>query len=181
MEPKLNSDKVDRMDLILKQRAERLAKEPPKGWEERKDLVEVVEFRLGDERFVVASTSVGEVLRSEEPSVVPCTPPYVAGMVNLRGRIVTVIDLKRLFGLQGKGKSEERRVVVLRSGDLEVGLLVDSLEGMRNILFGDLRPPLPAMVGAYAAYVIGLEAEGAVVLDGERILRDDSLIVDDRV
>lgn len=181
MEPIENSAVDERMDLILKKRAERLAREPASDWAERKDLIEVVEFGLGTERFVVASTHVGEVLRSGEPSIVPCTPSHVAGMVNLRGRIVAVFDLKRLFGLPASDSPQERRVIILRSGDAEIGAVVDSLEGMRTIAFKDISPPLPAMVGACAAYVIGLESGGAIVLDGERMLRDDSLIVDERV
>ena len=181
MEPGVNPAVDERMDLILKRRAERLAREPASDWAERKDLIEVVEFGLGTERFVVASTHVGEVLRSGEPSVVPCTPSHIAGMVNLRGRIVVVFDLKSLFGLPTSDGPRERRVVILRSGDEEIGVIVDSLEGMRMIAFNDISPPLPGMVGACAAYVIGLESGGAIVLDGERMLRDDSLFVDERV
>ncbi len=171
----------EQMDEILRERGRRLSMEPSESDSGREEQLEALEFRLGDELYAVASALVGEVMRLGAPTPVPCTPPHIAGIVDLRGRIVAVLDLKSLLGLGDAGSSPDRRVVVLRSGNVEAGIMADSLEGMRYLSPRDIHPPLPSMAGERAAYVVGVEARGTVILDGDKILSDESLVVDDRV
>lgn len=169
----------ERMDEILRERGRRLSMESSES--DSGEQLEALEFRLGDELYAVASALVGEVMRPGAPTPVPCTPPHIAGIVDLRGRVVAVLDLKSLLGLGDAGSSPDRRVVVLRSGNAEAGILADSLEGIRCLSPRDIHPPLPSMAGERGVYVMGVEAGGTVILDGERILSDESLVVDDRV
>ncbi len=162
----------EREKEILRKRAKKLAHEIHKEGDRAEDLLEVVEFRLGDERYAIASTCVGEIFPLREITPLPCTPPFVAGIVNLRGRIVSIVDLKFFFELPSTEHSNETRIVVLRSGDMELGVLADALAGVRTLSLRDINPPLPTMTGVRAAYLLGLEGEDTVVLDGRKLLGD---------
>lgn len=176
-----NAAHDERTDAILRKRAKKLARERLKEETEAEDLLEVVEFRLGAERYAVASLHVGEVFPLRDLAHVPCTPPFVAGIINLRGRIVSIVDLKFFFDLPGTEHTPEERVIVLRSGEMELGILADALVGIRTISLREIHPPLPTMAGVRAAYLLGVEGEDTAILDGRKILRDDSLIVDEEV
>ena len=63
----------------------------------------------------------------------PCTPPFILGIINVRGQILAVIDLKRFFNLPDKGLSDLNKVIILRRGGLEVGLLADAVAGVQAI------------------------------------------------
>ena len=181
METNADAFEQERMDAVLRKRAKKLSREFLKEGSTDENLLEIVEFRLGPERYGVASLHVGEVVPLREYAIVPCTPPFVAGIINLRGRIVSLVDLKFFFDIPATAISEETRVVVLRSGDMELGILADALVGIRTISLRNLHPPLPTMAGVRSAYLLGVEGEDIAILDGARILRDESLIVDEEV
>jgi len=179
----ISADALDqeRMDAVLRKRAKKLSREFLKESADEEDLLEIVEFRLGQERYGVASLHVGEVIPLRERAVLPCTPPFVAGILNLRGRIVSLIDLKFFFDIPATEISKETRVIVLRSGEMELGILADALVGIRMISLRNIHPPLPTMEGVRSAYLLGVEGEDTALLDGGRILKDESLIVNEEV
>lgn len=181
METNTDALEQERMDAVLRERAKKLSGEFLKERSTREDLLEIVEFRLGPERYGVGSLHVGEVVPLREYAIVPCTPSFVSGIINLRGRIVSVVDLKFFFDIPATAVSEETRVVVLRSRDMELGILVDALVGIRTISLRNIHPPLPTMTGVRSAYLLGVEGEDIAILDGARMLRDESLIVDEEV
>ena len=181
METHNDSFVEERMDAILRKRAKKLSREVQKEGPAAGDLLEIVEFRLGEERYAVASLHVGEVFPLRELAPIPCAPKFVAGVVNLRGRIISIVDLKFFFDLPGAEHSPEERVIVLRSGEMELGFLADALVGIRTISLRSVHPPLPTMAGVRAAYLLGVEGEDTAILDSGKILRDESLIVDEEV
>jgi len=180
METNIDVVEEERMDAVLRKRAKKLSREFLKVGSDE-ELLEIVEFRLGPERYGVASLHVGEVIPLRERAIIPCTPPFVAGIINLRGRIVSLIDLKFFFDIPATEISEETRVVVLRSGEMELGILADALVGIRMISLRNVHPPLPTMAGVRSAYLLGVEGEDTALLDGGKILRDESLVVDEEV
>ena len=167
----------ERMDEILRERARRLSMESSES--DSGEQLEALEFRLGDELYAVASALVGEVMRPGAPTPVPCTPPHIAGIVDLRGRVVAVLDLKSLLGLGDAGSSPDRRVVVLRSETRRRGYWPTR---SRDSLSLSRHSPAASVHGGRARSVRdGSGGGGTVILDGERILSDESLVVDDRV
>src|SRR5690606_32905484 len=98
---------------------------------QRAGTIEVVEFMLARERYAFEAGSVHDVRALEEPTPVPCTPAFFAGLVNARGRLVPVIDLKRFFDLPVEAPGDLHRVVLLRSDDTMLGVLADAVEGAR--------------------------------------------------
>ncbi len=90
-------------------------------------LMQWVTFRLGDEKYGINVMQVQEVLRIAEIAPVPGAPPYVLGIINLRGNVVTVIDTRSRFGLMSKEADDATRIVIIESEDHIIGIQVDSV------------------------------------------------------
>ena len=90
-------------------------------------IVQWVTFRLGDEKYGINVMQVQEVLRVAEIAPVPGAPGYVLGIINLRGNVVTVIDMRNRFGLMSKDKDDASRIVIIETDGQIIGILVDSV------------------------------------------------------
>jgi len=163
---------------ILEERARALAREPERHVEGRGSLT-VLEFDLAYEKYAIELSHIREVHPLRDITPIPCTPKFVRGMVNLRGQILTVLDLKLFFQLPEKGFSDLNKVIVVHVGGMESGILVDAIGEVRSIPLDAMQPSLPTLSGISESYVRGITAEGLVVLDVARILCDKSIIVND--
>src|SRR6059036_3053577 len=105
---------------ILRARAQALARTPERG-QVAGTLLELLEFRLAQERYALENRYVVEVCPLKELTPLPCTPPFVLGIVNVRGRIMPVFDLKKFFDLPEKGLTDLHRIILVRGNDLELG------------------------------------------------------------
>ena len=163
--------------VILKARARALALEPLQFAEQSNGCCDVIEFMLAYERYAVEVALVREVHPLKEITTLPGTPAFVAGIVNVRGQIVSVIDMKRLFELPDRGLTDLNKVIVLRDERMEFGLLVDAVLGVRRLSPDDLQPPLATFTGARASYVRGVTQHRMSVLDARRMLADPAIVV----
>jgi len=165
---------------ILKERAQTLARETVPA--EAADAgIEVIEFLLAHERYAVASEYVREVYPLEDITPLPCTPAFVLGIVNLRGEILSVIDIKKFFDLPEKGLTNLNKVIVLESADMVFGIVADAISGVRRIPRAGIQPSLPTLTGIREDYLLGVTAERVVILDAEKLLTDEKLIVQEQV
>jgi len=174
-EPVVSRQQVRQM---LRQRAEALARKP----EEEKasgEYVDTVAFLLADEKYAVEVSYVREVLRLKGLTPLPCTPPFVMGAINVRGQILSVVDLRKLFDLPEKGLTDQDNVIIAHSGDMEFGILAEAILGVRSIILGELQPVLPTLGGVRGNYIKGLTADRTAVLDGFAILSDRQLVVEE--
>jgi purine-binding chemotaxis protein CheW len=167
-----------KVDEILRARARELAKVPPAPSTDA--TLEIVQVELGGERFGIPNSFVREVGPVGRLTEVPCTPAFVAGIANLRGEIVSVFDLRPLFSLAVEPIGPDQKMVVVRAGAVEIGLLVDAIHGVRAIPAGDVQQGLPTIKGEQARYVRGVTAERLAVLDIQSILTDERLTVNER-
>jgi purine-binding chemotaxis protein CheW len=165
---------------ILKARALALAQEPASGRTSSESL-EIVEFVLAHERYAIESRFISEVAMLESLAPLPCVPAFVLGIVNLRGEMLPVIDLKRFFELPEKGLGDLNKIIVLRSGDALFSILADAIVGIRRILLADIHPSLPTLTVIGKNYLKGITPERLVVLDGEKLLADESIVVQEEV
>ena len=165
---------------ILKARAKALAREPAKK-EAAEEYLQVIEFSLAYEKYAVESAWVSEVYPLKEFTPAPCTPPFVFGLVNVRGRILSVIDIKKFFDLPEKGLGDLNKIIILNKNEKEFGILADSIVGARSIPLSDIQPSLPTLTGIRAEYLKGVTEERLVVLDAEKILLDKKIIVHEEV
>jgi purine-binding chemotaxis protein CheW len=165
----------DEKKNILRARARLLAKEPDQVAEGEAAL-EVVEFLLAHERYGLESSYIREVYPLKEVTPVPCTPPFVLGIINLRGQILSVIDLKKFFNLPDQPVASHK-VIVVYTAEMELGILVDAVLGVRTIPAGQIQPSLFTSSGIAEAYLRGLTSERLIILDIAKILSDPKLIV----
>jgi purine-binding chemotaxis protein CheW len=170
----------DRIKAILHERALALARRPQEP-AAADTLVEVLEFRLAHERYAVETLHVREVHPLRNLTPLPCAPAFVRGIVNVRGRITAVIDIKRFFELPETGITDLHRVVLVQGNGMEVGLLADAIVGVHSIPLRDLAEQLPNLTGIRADYLKGVTAQGLVVLDAPRLLEDPRIIVEEEV
>jgi len=165
---------------VLQDRARVLAR-PPLQEADLKSKLDLLEFRLAEERYAVEISYVEEVCPFKELTPLPFTPPFIRGIVNIRGRILPVFDLKKFFGLPEKGVTDLHRIILVRGHDIELGLLADVVVGMRSIPGETLQPSLPTLAGIGSDYLKGVNEERLIVLDMARIFGDPKIIVDEEV
>jgi len=124
-----------------------------------------VVFRLGGERFAVRSATAREVLRVPRLVRVPRVPPQIRGVINLRGEIVAVTDLRPLLGLAGEELPAGGQLVVVQAAGLTTALLTERVEGLRGIPLASIEPLTEGLAGFPREI-----AEGQVVDDGGLLL-----------
>lgn len=164
---------------ILKARAKALAREPGKA--EAAAELEFVEFLLAHEKYAVETRHVREVYPLENLTPLPCAPAFVLGIVNLRGEIFSVIDIKKFFDLPEKGLTDLNKVIVLRSDSMLFGILADAILGVRRVPVSEIQPSLPTLTGIREKYLKGVTPERTVLLDAEKLLADEAIIVQEQV
>lgn len=164
---------------LLRSRARALAAEPEAdaGGEQ----LEVIEFLLAYEKYAVETSSVREVYPLRDLTPVPCTPGHVLGIVNIRGQILSIIDLKKFFDLPEKGLGELNKVIILKSESMEFGVLADTILGVRTIPVAALQAGLPTFTGVREEYLRGVTVDRTAVLDAGSILSDKKIVVDEDV
>lgn len=165
---------------ILRERALALSQESTLD-EAADDGIEVVQFTLAYERYAVESHYVRQVSSLENLTPLPCTPAFVLGIVNLRGAILPVIDLRKFFELPERGLTNLNRIIVLQSGKTVFGILADTVTSVRRILLADLQLSLPTLTGIRKNYLKGITCERLVVLDAAKLLMDENIIVHEKV
>ncbi|MHB1657618.1 MAG: chemotaxis protein CheW [Burkholderiales bacterium] len=164
----------------LKTRAQVLAREHRP--EEAADAcIEVVEFLLAYEHYAVESRCVREVYPLESLTPLPCTPAFVLGIINLRGEILSVIDIKKFFDLPEQGLTDLNKVIVLSSGSMLFGILADAIIGVHRVPIADIQPSLPTLKEIRDVYLRGVTPDRTVILDAEKLLSDANIIVQEQV
>ena len=164
---------------ILKRRAEILACEKAEKADE--DSIEVVEFLLANEHYGIESHFICEVYPLKDYTSLPGVPSFVLGLVNVRGRILSVIDIKKFFELPEKGLSDLNKIIIIKDEKMEFGILADAILGVRSIAVSELGPPLPTLTGIRGEFLQGITGERMVILDAARILADKDIVVHEEV
>lgn len=164
----------DKRRAILEARARTLAAEPPAA---PGTAFEVLEFMLASEEYALETRWIGEVLPLREFTPLPGTPDFVLGIIHVRGRIVSLLDLKKFFELPAQGLSDLNKVIVLGDRDMEFGILADAIVGVRRIPGEDLQAPLPTLTGIRADYLLGVTRQREVLLDGHKLLTSPAIVV----
>ncbi len=165
---------------ILRQRARLLAKESEKIKEDAEHL-EIVEFLLAHERYGMELIHIREVYPLKKMTRVPCTPPFVLGIINFRGQILSIIDIKKFFDLPERENTEQKRVIVLCSEEMEFGMLTDEILGVKSVPLSDIQTSVETLNGIRAEYLRGITEDRLIILNGAKILSDKNIVVHEEV
>lgn len=163
-------------DSILRVRARSLASEPARSEEPRKGL-DIVEFRLATEAYALESSYIREVLPLKNCVPLPSVPPFVVGVINIRGRISSVVDLRKFFDLPGKEPGESDKVIVIGDERMEFGILADAVIGARAIPLDSIEPPISTLSEIGAEYIRGIAEARLIILDARKVLGDENIVI----
>jgi purine-binding chemotaxis protein CheW len=111
--------------------------------EERQEVLSVLAFQVGGERYAVRIEAVDHVLEARGLASLPGAPPHVLGALVSRSRVVPVLDLRQLLGLEGGGMSDLSKVVVVEQGEESFGLAAEAVEGRKELPRTELSQPPP--------------------------------------
>jgi len=137
---------------------------------------------LGDESYGLPLRALTAAYQVTTPVVpVPCTPPFVAGITNIRGRVVPVIDLAVLLGVSGTATSDLTAIIVVANETMTVAFRVSAIGDAILVKVGELVPVSGLFDLAKTEYLQGALPDGTIVLDMGAILNDPALIVDEAV
>lgn len=161
---------------ILKERARLTAQKHAKNILSE-DSLSVIEFLLFPERYAIESAYVREVLKITEVTDIPGTPNYIVGVVNYRGSIVSVINMKDLLGLKEKGLTEMNKILLLSNGNMEFGLIADGIFGLYEIQLDQVSEPPLNISASGSAFIRGVLENGSILLDGAQLLDNESLSI----
>lgn len=137
------------------------------------ELLQLVSFNIGDEEFGVDILKVQEINRMLEVTRVPNAPEYVDGVINLRGKVIPVIDLRRRFEMARKEHDKNTRVIVVELSGKVIGFVVDAVQEVLRIPRSVTEAPPSIVAGVNADYITGvgkLEDRLLILLDLEKIL-----------
>ncbi|WP_256623144.1 chemotaxis protein CheW [Methanolobus chelungpuianus] len=104
------------------------------------DLLQLVIFNLGTEEFGIDIMKVQEIIRLPDITRIPKSPDYIKGVINLRGKIIVVMDLDKRFGLPSKEITEESRIIVADVDGSIVGMVVDSVSEVIRLMASSVDP-----------------------------------------
>lgn len=142
--------------------------------------VKVIVFALGNEMYGVDVDKVKTIERMLPITRVPKTPPFVKGVINLRGVVTPVLDLRSRFGLEVKDYSEQTRIIIVGVEEMEVGLIVDSADDVMDVDGDAIKEPPEIVGGIKAKYLDGIakveEDKLLVLLNLKEVLNRDEII-----
>jgi purine-binding chemotaxis protein CheW len=137
------------------------------------DERQLVVFQLGAEFYGVEIARVHEIIRLQAVTRVPRAPAFVEGVINLRGKVIPVVDLRRRFGLPTADHTRASRIVVVEIGDQVVGVVVDGVSEVLRVNGATVEPPSPVVAGIDSEYIHGiakLDDRLVILLDLDRVL-----------
>jgi purine-binding chemotaxis protein CheW len=166
----------ERARAVLAERARRLAI-PPAGVQAAGDAIEALCFSIGPERVAIETRYVREVVRVVDITPVPGAPDFVAGVTNHRGQVLCVVDLRAFLPAPAGGVARSSIIVLGVDAD-EFGVLADRADGIRQLPASEILRPPDTLDGIGREYVRGVTRDALLLVDGNVLLHDSRLVVD---
>ncbi|WP_031385823.1 chemotaxis protein CheW [Desulfonatronum thiodismutans] len=126
--------------------------------DQKKDsnLLQLVTFHIGEEEFGVEILKVQEIIRMMGITRVPKAPDFVEGVINLRGKVIPIIDLRTRFGMAAQDHDKHTRIIVIEINSVIIGFVVDSVSEVLRIPADTVEPPPPIISGIESEYIRGV-------------------------
>lgn len=137
------------------------------------EFEQLVVFELANEHYGVDISAVNTIIRMQEITEVPRTPRFVEGVINLRGSIIPVIDLRKRFGLPTGEITKASRIVVVEAASQMIGMVVDAVAETLRLTCDSIEPPSPVVVSVDSEYLRGIGKQNdrlVILLDLDKVL-----------
>ena len=137
------------------------------------EFEQMVEFEIANEHYGVEISAVNTIIRMQEITEVPKTPSFVEGVINLRGSIIPVIDLRKRFGLPAGSITKASRIVVVEASSQMIGMIVDAVAETLRLSCDSIEPPSPVVVSVDSEYLRGIGKQNdrlVILLDLDKVL-----------
>jgi purine-binding chemotaxis protein CheW len=144
------------------------------------EVIQLVSFMLDNEEYGVEVLKVREIIRMPAITKLPNTPQHVEGIVNLRGKVIPIISMRRRFGVEEAERNGQNRIVIMEVAGSVTGFIVDCVSEVMRIRGSEIQPA-PAMVvsgGAGQEFITGVHNHGdrlLIILDVDRMLSEEEL------
>ncbi len=172
-----NTDLFDKSLALAEEHEEKLAKSKKKSDALilKDEYDQVVGFKLNGELFGIDILNVEEIIKPVDYTHVPNTKPFVMGVINLRGKIIPIVNLRLKFGLPDKPINTETRIIVTHLDEYNVGFIVDRIERVYYVEKKSIEPPPPNIPKTIEKYVRGvgkLDDKIMTLLNIESLLKE---------
>lgn len=144
--------------------------------DEQKD--KYLTFHLGKETYGIEIRHVTEIIVMQEITVVPDMPDFIIGVINLRGHVISVMDIRARFNMEAREYDDRTCIIVVQINDISVGLIVDTVNEVIDIPESNMDPPPRTHSGIGSSYIKGMgkvDNGVKILLDIEKILYEDEL------
>ena len=165
---------------ILRLRAIAMAIEPEQI-REASAMLEIIEFIIGGEKYGIESSFVREVYPLKDFTSLPGTPAFILGIVNVRGNIISIVDLKKFFNLPEKGLGELNKLIIIQNEIMQFAILADLVNETKQIYKEDILPVPITISGIGEKYLQGITAEQLIILSAENLLNDKNIVVNEEI
>ena len=171
---------LDEKKKILIQRA-KLIEKPIDKTINVGEQIQVLEFILSNERYLINDTFISQVILLKELTPLPCTPEFILGIINVSGRILAVINIKKFLNLPETVITNLSRVILLKYQDIELGILVDKIIGSTHIYPDKLQTGITTLKGIQHDYLEGITEDRLMLLNIKKFLTSEIITVNDEV
>lgn len=140
--------------------------------------LKIIVFELNGKEYAIPVEQVRSIEKVQHITRVPGVVSYIKGVINLRGLVTPIVDLRKRFGLEESDYSESTRIIIAVIDELEVGLIVDGANDVLDISSGSIEPPPEIVGGAEAEYIDGvvkLDKRLLILLDLEKVMNEVQL------
>ncbi|MBI9068212.1 MAG: chemotaxis protein CheW [Salinivirgaceae bacterium] len=165
---------------ILKQRADKLSisleKKVVSG-----EQIKVLEFLLSTEKYAIDSTYINEVISISEITPLPCTPDFIVGIINLRGKIISVMDIKKFLSISGADTANIKKVIIVKHSDIELGIIADEILGNSIIQLNEIQTKVTSITDVNKNFITGVTNKKLIVLDIKELLLSEKIIINEEI
>jgi purine-binding chemotaxis protein CheW len=119
-------------------------------------ILQLVTFKVDNEEFAVDILKVQEINKMINITHIPNAPPFVEGVINLRGKIIPIVDLRKRLGFEGKSYDKSTRIIVIELEGIVLGFIVDSVSEVLRISDSTVEPPPALVAGVESDYIEGV-------------------------
>ena len=141
-------------------------------------VIQLVGFRLDNEDYAIAITKIQEIILIKPITRIPQVPDFIEGLINLRGSVIPIVNLRKRFGLMPRELDDETRIIVVNVHDKTVGCIVDAVTQVMRINRDQIQPPPLGVLAVNHRYLAGLaklDDRLMIILEIEKLFEAEEL------